>query len=50
MNEHRSYALAFYGKGLDYFRIQIVNVILNILTLGFYYPWAKARQLRYLYS
>jgi uncharacterized membrane protein YjgN (DUF898 family) len=50
MNEHRSYALAFYGKGMDYFRIQIVNIILNILTLGLYYPWAKARQLKYLYS
>jgi uncharacterized membrane protein YjgN (DUF898 family) len=50
MNEHRSYALAFYGKGFDYFRIQIVNTILNILTLGLYYPWAKERQLKYLYS
>jgi uncharacterized membrane protein YjgN (DUF898 family) len=50
MNEHRSYALAFYGKGADYFRIQIVNTILNIITLGLYYPWAKERQLKYLYS
>lgn len=50
MKEHRSYALAFYGSGMDYFRIQIVNTILNILTLGLYYPWAKERQLKYLYS
>lgn len=50
MKEHRSYALAFYGNGGDYFKIQVVNTILNILTLGFYYPWAKERQLKYLYS
>ena len=50
MKEHRSYALAFYGSGMDYFRIQIVNTILNVLTLGLYYPWAKERQLKYLYS
>jgi uncharacterized membrane protein YjgN (DUF898 family) len=50
MNEHRSYSLAFYGRGIDYFRIQLVNIILNIITLGLYYPWAKERQLKYLYS
>lgn len=50
MKEHRSYSLAYYGSGMDYFKIRIVNTILNILTLGFYYPWAKARQLKYLYS
>jgi uncharacterized membrane protein YjgN (DUF898 family) len=50
MNEHRSYTLAFYGRGIDYFRIQLVNTILNIVTLGLYYPWAKERQLKYLYS
>lgn len=50
MKEHRSYALAFYGRGLDYFKIQLVNTILNVLTLGLYYPWAKAKNLRYLYS
>lgn len=50
MKEHRSYSLAFYGSGMDYFKIRIVNTILNIITLGFYYPWAKERQLKYLYS
>jgi uncharacterized membrane protein YjgN (DUF898 family) len=50
MKDHRSYALAFYGKGTEYFKIQLVNTILNILTLGLYYPWAKARNLKYLYS
>ncbi|MCU7547691.1 YjgN family protein [Chitinophagaceae bacterium LB-8] len=50
MKEYRSYPIAFYGKGSEYFKIQIVNTILNILTLGLYYPWAKERSLKYLYS
>ena len=28
----------------------IVNWLLTVLTLGLYYPWAKARKLQYLYS
>lgn len=50
MKEYRSYPLAFYGKGGEYFKIQVVNVILCILTLGLYYPWAKEKRLKYLYS
>ncbi len=50
MNEFRNYAIAFHGRGSEYFRIQIVNLILTIVTLGFYYPWAKERSLKYLYS
>ena len=50
MKEYRSYPLAFYGKGSEYFKIQIVNTILNIITLGLYYPWAKEKSLKYLYS
>jgi uncharacterized membrane protein YjgN (DUF898 family) len=42
--------MAFYGKGSEYFKIQIVNTILSILTLGLYYPWAKEKSLKYLYS
>lgn len=50
MKEFRSYPIAFFGKGAEYFKIQIVNVILSILTLGLYYPWAKEKSLKYLYS
>lgn len=50
MSEYRSYSLAFYGKGLEYFKIQIVNTILCILTLSLYYPWAKEKSLKYLYN
>ena len=50
MSEHRTYSLAFHGKGVEYFKIQIVNTILSILTLSLYYPWAKEKSLKYLYN
>lgn len=46
----KRYQLGFYGKGSELFGIIIVNWLLTILTLGFYYPWAKARQLSYIYG
>jgi len=46
----KNYKLSFNGQGKAYFGILIVNWLLTILTLGFYYPWAKARNLRFLYS
>lgn len=50
MKEFRSYPIAFHGKGIEYFKIKMVNTILTICTLGLYYPWAKERTLKYLYS
>ena len=50
MKIYRSYPLAFYGRGSEYFRIYIVNTILCLLTLGLYYPWAKEKQLKYMYG
>ena len=41
---------SFTGKGLDLFKIYIVNWILSVITLGLYYPWAKAAQLKYKYQ
>lgn len=46
----RVYPLTFNGKGSSYFGISLVNFFLTIVTLGLYYPWAKARQLQFLYS
>jgi uncharacterized membrane protein YjgN (DUF898 family) len=40
---------SFTGKGSDYFAIEIVNFLLTVVTLGLYYPWAKAKSLQYLY-
>jgi uncharacterized membrane protein YjgN (DUF898 family) len=39
--------IAFTGSGSEYFRIWIVNLLLMLVTLGIYFPWAKARRLRY---
>jgi len=43
-------ALNFEGSGSEYFKIWIVNVLLVIVTLGLYYPWAKVRNHRYFYG
>ena len=43
-------ALKFTGTGSEYFKIWIVNVLLTIITLGLYSPWAKVRNRRYFYA
>jgi uncharacterized membrane protein YjgN (DUF898 family) len=50
MEEPKSYQISFSGTGGSLFSIQIVNLLLMIVTLGLYYPWAKARTLQFLYS
>jgi len=42
--------LHFTGSGSEYFRIWIVNLLLTLVTLGVYYPWAKVRRLRYFHG
>ena len=42
--------VAFTASGSEYFRIWIVNLLLIIVTLGLYLPFAKARRLRYFYA
>ena len=49
-NQAQSYRLEFFGKGSDYFAIMIVNWLLTLITLGLYYPWARAKRLRYVYG
>ena len=48
--EAKNYKLAFHGKGSDFFGVIIVNWLLTVVTLGFYYPWAKANKLKFLYG
>ncbi|MBC7485340.1 MAG: DUF898 domain-containing protein [Cytophagaceae bacterium] len=43
-------SLTFYGEGSKLFGITIINAILTVVTVGFYYPWAKVAKLHYLYS
>ncbi len=43
-------SVQFTGSGSEYFRIWIVNLLLVLVTLGIYFPWAKVRRLRYFYG
>jgi uncharacterized membrane protein YjgN (DUF898 family) len=45
----QSRSFEFTGKGWEYFKIWIVNLLLTILTLGIYSAWAKVRRLQYFY-
>ncbi|MER0441705.1 DUF898 family protein [Emticicia sp. W12TSBA100-4] len=47
---HAPWALSFYGEGSKYFVIRLINAILQVITFNFYYPWAKAAKLDYLYE
>jgi uncharacterized membrane protein YjgN (DUF898 family) len=40
----------FTGKGGEYFRIWIVNLLLTLVTLGIWSAWAKVRKTRYFWS
>ena len=44
------YRFQFHGKAAEYFGIWFVNILLTIVTLSFYSPWAKVRRLRYFYQ
>lgn len=41
---------SFTGKGGEFFKIWIVNILLTMLTLGIYSAWAKVRTHRYFYG
>ncbi|MCF6257391.1 MAG: DUF898 domain-containing protein [Gammaproteobacteria bacterium] len=47
--EHRI-PFEFTGNANEFFSIWIINVLLTILTLGIYSPWAKVRTLQYFYG
>jgi uncharacterized membrane protein YjgN (DUF898 family) len=42
--------LKYFGKGSEFAVIFFKNIILNFLTIGLYYPWAKVEQLKYFYQ
>jgi len=50
ISDLKDYKLSFHGEGKTFFGIIIVNWLLTVITLGFYYPWAKAKQLQYMYG
>lgn len=50
MPESKSYPFSFTGRGSEYFKIWIVNILLNIVTLSLYSSWAKVRTQRWFYG
>ncbi|HSI55969.1 MAG TPA: YjgN family protein [Ideonella sp.] len=46
----RHLRILFTGSGSEYFRIWIVNLLLSIVTLSLYLPFAKARRLAYFHG
>jgi uncharacterized membrane protein YjgN (DUF898 family) len=44
------HTIQFTGSGSAYFRIWVVNLLLTVVTLGLYHPWAKVRKLQYFYG
>ncbi|MDQ8199076.1 YjgN family protein [Pelagicoccus enzymogenes] len=44
------YPFSFTGQTGEYFRIWIVNMLLTLVTLGFYTPWARVRTRRYFHA
>jgi uncharacterized membrane protein YjgN (DUF898 family) len=47
--ELRPQRAKFTGSGGEYFRIWIVNLLLSVVTLGLYSPWAKVRREQYFH-
>ena len=44
------FEIEFSGSGGEFFRVWIVNLLLNIVTLGFYTPFARRRTAQYFYG
>ncbi len=42
--------IEFKGDGWELLGIYIINWILTTITIGLYYPWAKIKRLRYVFS
>ncbi|TYP97564.1 uncharacterized membrane protein YjgN (DUF898 family) [Tenacibaculum adriaticum] len=40
----------YFGKGSEFAIIYFKNLLLTIVTLGIYYPWAKVEKLKYHYQ
>jgi uncharacterized membrane protein YjgN (DUF898 family) len=40
--------LGFNGQAMDYLLIILKTTLLTLVTLGLYYPWARAERLRFL--
>ena len=46
IDKHR---VRFTGSGGDYFKLWLSNLLLTIVTLGIYTPWARRRRIQYFF-
>ena len=46
----QKHPISFTGNGSEYFQIWVSNLVMSIMTLGCYSPWAKVRRIRYFYQ
>jgi uncharacterized membrane protein YjgN (DUF898 family) len=46
IDRHR---VSFTGSGGDYFKLWLSNLLLTIVTLGIYTPWARRRRIQYFF-
>lgn len=44
------HSFVFHGKGWPFFKICLINLLLTIITLGIYLPWAFVKSRRYIYE
>ena len=49
-NAPQRLAIEFTGSGSEYFRIWLVNLLLTVVTLSLYLPFARARRLAYFHG
>jgi len=49
-SSEKTHLIEFRGRGGEYFKIWIVNILLSIVTLYIYSAWAKVRTNRYFYG
>ncbi|MBD8009857.1 MULTISPECIES: YjgN family protein [Acinetobacter] len=48
--KYQRYEFKFHGSTSEYFGIWLSNILLTVLTLTLYSPWAKSRRQRYFYG
>ena len=49
-NEPRYFTFRFHGDGGSFFMVILKNVLLTIVTLGIYAPWARTNRRKYLWA
>lgn len=49
LDDIQNHPVRFSGSGADYFRLWLANLLLTIVSLGIYTPWARRRRIQYFY-